>query len=325
MTFKEDPIVPEASVALKPRPAQRGSLAALASRWLHSRAAFSLTLLAPTLALISFVIVLPMLRALAMSFQQYELAKPDSLEQFVGLAHYIALLKSPLYYEAWSNTLIYSGGTVFGGFSIGFAIALALNQSFRGRNLFRGLFLLPWVIPPISGALIWWWIFSAAQGILNYYLEQVGLISQPVAWISDPGIALYAVIIAGIWRIFPFHMVMLLAALQTIPGELNDAASIDGANAFQHLRYVTLPSIRNIIVTVLTLSFIWAFQEFTMIWGITKGGPGFSTRTLLLFIYQTGFTFFRMGEAAAAGTIVLGILLIVAALALRFGVSRDVQ
>ncbi|HZQ08304.1 MAG TPA: sugar ABC transporter permease, partial [Anaerolineae bacterium] len=125
--------------------------------------------------------------------------------------------------------------------------------------------------------------------------------------------------------IFPFHMVMLLAALQTIPTELNDAASIDGASAWQRLRFVTIPSIRNIIVTVLTLSFIWAFQEFTMIWGITKGGPGFSTRTLLLFIYQTAFTFFHLGEAAAAGTIVLGILLIITSLALRFGLSRDTR
>jgi multiple sugar transport system permease protein len=152
---------------------------------------------------------------------------------------------------------------------------------------------------------------------------QAGIVQRPVAWISDPGIALYSVIFANIWRIFPFYMVMLLAGLQTIPAELNDAASIDGASAVQRLRFVTIPSIRNIIVTVLTLGFIWAFQEFTMIWGITKGGPGFSTRTLLLYIYQTAFTFFRMGEAAAAGTIVLGILLIITALVLRFGLRRD--
>jgi multiple sugar transport system permease protein len=185
------------------------------------------------------------------------------------------------------------------------------------------MFLLPWVIPPISGALIWWWIFSAAQGILNYYLLQLGIVHRPVAWISEPGLAMYSVILANVWRIFPFYMVMLLAGLQTIPAELQDAASIDGANAVQRLRYVIIPSIRNIIVTVLTLGFIWAFQEFTMIWGITKGGPGFSTRTLLLYIYQTAFSFFRMGEAAAAGTIVLGILLVIAALALRFGIRRD--
>lgn len=290
-----------------------------------SRAVFSLVLLTPALLLIGFLIVIPMLRALMISVQEFELAKPTTQQDFVGLAHYATLLKSALYAEAWRNTLQFSVGTVAGAFLLGFAIALVLNQSLRFRNLFRGLFLLPWVIPPISGALIWWWIFSAAQGILNYMLTQVGLIRGPVAWISDPSLAMYSVIIANIWRIFPFHMVMLLAGLQTIPTELNDAASIDGASPWQRLRYVTIPSIRNIIITILTLSFIWAFQEFTMIWGITKGGPGFSTRTLLLFIYQTAFTFFRMGEAAAAGTIVLGILLVITALVLRFGLSRDVN
>lgn len=301
----------------------RGGITGFIARVWKSRAFFALALLAPSLILIGFIIVLPMLRALIMSFQEFELAKLQTQQNFVGLDHYVALLKSPIYAEAWSNTLAFSIGTVAGGFLLGSAFALMLNQSLRFRNVFRGMFLLPWVIPPVSGALIWWWVFSASQGILNYMLIQVGLITRPVAWISDPSIAMYSVIIANIWRIFPFHMVMILAGLQTIPTELNDAASIDGASALQRLRYVTIPSIRNIIVTVLTLSFIWAFQEFTMIWGISKGGPGFSTRTLLLFIYQTAFTFFRMGEAAAAGTIVLGILLVITALVLRFGLSRD--
>lgn len=313
---------PAATVVGAPSQA-RGGIAGFIVRVWKSRAFFALALLAPSLILIGFIIVLPMLRALVMSFQEFELAKLQTQQNFVGLDHYVALLKSPIYAEAWSNTLVFSLGTVAGGFLLGSAFALMLNQSLRFRNVFRGMFLLPWVIPPVSGALIWWWVFSASQGILNYMLMQVGLITRPVAWISDPGIAMYSVIIANIWRIFPFHMVMILAGLQTIPTELNDAASIDGASPLQRLQYVTIPSIRNIIVTVLTLSFIWAFQEFTMIWGMTRGGPGFSTRTLLLFIYQTAFSFFRMGEAAAAGTIVLGILLVITALVLRFGLSRD--
>jgi len=179
------------------------------------------------------------------------------------------------------------------------------------------------VIPPITGALIWWWVYSAAQGILNYMLQHAGLIDRPVAWISDPSLALYSVIGANIWRMFPFHMVMLLAALQTVPSELLDSAAVDGANAVQRLWFIIIPSIRNIIITVMTLSFIWAFQEFTMIWGITKGGPGFATRTLLLFIYQDAFTFFRMGEAAAAGTMVLIALLLLTIIILRFGIYRE--
>lgn len=323
--MQENPILDDPTTVVGKQLVNRLSVAGPLTRLSRSRPAFSLALLAPSLVLIGFIIVFPMVRALLISIQEFELAKPTTQQNFVGLAHYLTLLKSPIYLEAWRNTLVFSIGTVTGAFFVGFSIALVLNQSLRFRNLFRGIFLLPWVIPPISGALIWWWIFSAAQGILNYMLLQVGVIKGPVAWISDPGIAMYSVILANIWRIFPFDMVMLLAALQTIPGELNDAASIDGASATQRLRYVIIPSIRNIMVTVLTLSFIWAFQEFTMIWGITRGGPGFSTRTLLLFIYQTAFSFFRMGEAAAAGTIVLGILLVITALVLRFGISRDVN
>jgi len=322
---EQNPILIDPATVVSDQSMKRMARSDWLARAAKSRVVFSLALLTPALILIGVVIVLPMLRALMISVQEFELANLNTQQNFVGLAHYVTLLKSPIYAEAWRNTLVFSVGTVAGAFLLGFAIALVLNQSLRFRNLFRGLFLLPWVIPPISGALIWWWIFSAAQGILNYMLLQVGLIRGPVAWISDPSIAMYSVIIANIWRIFPFHMVMLLAALQTIPTELNDAASIDGASAWQRLRFVTIPSIRNIIVTVLTLSFIWAFQEFTMIWGITKGGPGFSTRTLLLFIYQTAFTFFHLGEAAAAGTIVLGILLIITSLALRFGLSRDTR
>ncbi|MCK4901612.1 MAG: sugar ABC transporter permease, partial [Anaerolineales bacterium] len=182
--------------------------------------------------------------------------------------------------------------------------------------------LLPWVLPPIAAALLWWWIFDLSHGVLNLTFKQFGLINEYIPWISDPDIAIYSVILAAIWRWFPFDMVMLLAGLQTVDSELLDAAAVDGANRIQQFIHVVLPHMRNIIIVVLLLTTIWSFQEFTLIWGITKGGPVFATRTMNLFIYQTGFDFFRMGEAAAAGVVWLLFLLGFAIIVVRFGLKE---
>lgn len=289
----------------------------------RSNTLFSLALMAPAILLMGLVLVVPLVRSLVTSFQLYDLTEPARLTEWVGLRHYQTLLGSDIYLDSWKTTLFYSAASVGGAFLLGFAIALVLNKPLRHRSWFRGALLVPWVLPPVSGALLWWWIYNSENGILNLSLRQFGLIDQPIPWISGESLALLSTIIAAIWRYFPFHMVMLLAGLQTVPGELIDAAAVDGAGVLQRFRHITLPHMRNLIVTVLLLTFIWSFQEFTMIWGITLGGPGFSTRTLNLFVYDTAFKFFRMGQAAAAGAIWLVVLAIVALIVVRFGLARD--
>jgi ABC-type sugar transport system permease subunit len=289
----------------------------------RSNTLFSLAIMSPALVLLGLVLAVPLVRSLVMSFQLYDLTERLRLTEWVGLRHYQTLLASEIYIDSWKTTLVYSAGSVGGAFLLGFAIALALSQPLRHRNWFRGALLVPWVLPPVSGALLWWWIYNSEHGILNLSLLQVGLIDRPIPWISGEGLALLSTIVAAIWRYFPFHMVMLLAGLQTVSPELLDAASVDGAGVVQRFRHVTLPHMRNLIVTVLLLTFIWSFQEFTMIWGITLGGPGFSTRTLNLFVYDAAFKFFRMGQAAAAGAIWLVALSIVALVTVRFGLARD--
>jgi multiple sugar transport system permease protein len=289
----------------------------------RSNTPFSLALLAPAVLLLGALIAYPLARSIVISFQLYDLTQPDKLMQWVGFANYEFLLASGLYLNSMRITLLYSVGMVGGSFLIGFALAILLNQPLRLRNYYRGIFLLPWVSPPVTAALLWWWIYNNQNGILNLTLKQMHLIGNSIPWIGAQEFALYAVILASIWRYFPFHMVMLLAGLQAVPQQLHDAAAVDGANAVQRFRHVTLPHMRNIIVTVLLLTFIWSFQEFTMIWSITSGGPGFNTRTISLFVYETAFNFFRMGQAAAAGSMWLVLLLVVSVVVMRFGLARE--
>ncbi len=278
--------------------------------------------MSPALVVITVVIVYPLIRSLVLAFQRYELTDLTSLGQWVGLEHFVNLANNQLFRSAWGVAFVYGFGTVAGQFVVGFAVALLLNR-IRFRNWYRGVFLLPWVIPPISAALLWWWIFDLSHGLINLTLKSAGIIGQYIPWISSPDLALVSVIAATIWRLFPFDMVMLLAGLQTIPDELLDAAAVDGANRVEQFRHIVLPHMRNLIVVILLLTSIWSFQEFTMIWGITKGGPVYATRTLNLFIYQTAFEYFRMGEAAAAGVTWLVALLILSIVASKLGIREQ--
>lgn len=282
---------------------------------------FALFLIAPALLVITVVVLYPLIRSIILSFQSFDLASPATQGQWVGLKHYINLFNNDFYRQSWRHSLVWWVGTVLGQFIVGFAFAILLNQAIKFQNWFRGIYLLPWVLPPIAAALLWWWIFDLSHGVINLTLKQFGLISEYIPWISDPDIAMYSVIMAAIWRWFPFDMVMLLAGLQTVDSELLDAAAVDGANRIQQFIHVVLPHMRNIIIVVLLLTTIWSFQEFTLIWGITKGGPVFATRTLNLFIYQTAFDFFRMGEAAAAGVVWLLFLLVFAIIVIKFGLK----
>ena len=288
------------------------------TRLWRSDTAFALILIAPAFIVITVVVIYPLLRSLVLSFQTYDLTSPATQGQWVGFSQYITLFKNKLFIQSWQLALVYCIGTVLGQFILGFGFALLLNQAGRFQNWYRGIYLLPWVLPPIAAALLWCWIIDLYHGVLNLTLRQSGLITEYIPWISNPDYAMKSVIAASIWRWFPFDMVMLLAGLQTVDRELLDAAAVDGANRLQQFLHVTLPHMRNIIIVVLLLTTIWSFQEFTLIWGITKGGPVYTTRTLNLFIYQTAFDFFRMGEAAAAGVLWLLLLLILSILVVRF-------
>ncbi len=271
---------------------------------------FSIVLLIPTLAILAFTVLYPLIRGIYLSFNSFSLVNLGAGVQWVGLDNFKTLLSSSAYRDVWVTTLIFVAGSVAGQFLLGFLTALVLTQTLVSRNLFRGLLLTPWVVPTVVSALLWKWIFNQQYGIFNYILNSLGIIPNFIAWIGNPSTALFSVILANIWKGFPFHMIVLLAALQTIPTDIVEAAIIDGASAMQRFRYVTLPYLRYIIMIDLLISIIWTFQSFTTIWTMTEGGPITVTTTLAISIYRTAFQAFDMGMGAAIGTIWLVVMLI---------------
>jgi multiple sugar transport system permease protein len=271
---------------------------------------FSLLLLLPTFAILTFTVLYPLLRGIYLSFTSYSLVNLTAGVQWIGLENFKTLLSSPAYWEVWVTTIIFVIGSVAGQFLLGFITAIVLNQSIISRNLFRGVLLTPWVVPTVVSALLWKWIFNQQYGMFNYILNSLGIIPEFIAWIGNPQTALFSVILANIWKGFPFHMIVLLAALQTIPTDIVEAAVIDGATALQRFRYITLPYLRYIIMIDLLISIIWTFQSFTTIWTMTEGGPITATTTLAISIYRTAFQAFDMGMGAAIGAIWLVVMLI---------------
>ena len=278
---------------------------------------FSLLLLLPTFAILTFTVLYPLLRGIYLSFPSYSLVNLTAGVPWVGLDNFKTLLSSPAFFEVWITTIIFVIGSVAGQFLLGFITAIVLNQSIISRNLFRGVLLTPWVVPTVVSALLWKWIFNQQYGMFNYILNSLGIIPNFIAWIGDPQTALFSVILANIWKGFPFHMIVLLAALQTIPTDIVEAAVIDGATALQRFRYITLPYLRYIIMIDLLISIIWTFQSFTTIWTMTEGGPITATTTLAISIYRTAFQAFDMGMGAAIGTIWLVVMMIFSVLFVR--------
>jgi multiple sugar transport system permease protein len=284
-----------------------------------SNVQFAWLLIVPALLILVVIVFYPLVRTVLTSFQKYDLTSPSDILKFMGLKNYTSILISGEFVGRLAITLKYSAGAVAGQFALGMIFALLLNQKIRGRPFFRAIFLMPWVIPTVVCALLWTWVLNVQYGVFNFILRRIGFIDQFRAWLGDPSLALYTVVGVTIWKWFPFDFVMLLAGLQTVPPDLLDAASVDGAGTLSKFFHVTLPSIRNIIAVVLMLTLIWSFQEFTMIWGTTKGGPMNVTSTLTIHIYRTSFEYFRMGQASALGVLWMAFLLFFSIISVRIG------
>ena len=182
---------------------------------------------------------------------------------------------------------------------------------------------MPWLVPSVIVSFLWLWIFNANYGVLNGVLRNAGLVQSNVNWLSNGVSAMSAVTIAKTWQTFPWIAVMILAALQTIPRELYEAASISGANTWQSFRYVTVPHLRGVSSIVLLLSLIWNFQHFETIYVMTQGGPAKSTTTFSVAVYQTAFQSFDLGKAGALGILWMILLSAVVVVYLRFGMADE--
>jgi ABC-type sugar transport system permease subunit len=231
---------------------------------------------------------------------------------FVGFENYVRLAYDGFFRRAVWNSFVFTFASVGFKLVLGMVMALVLTSRIRYRNLFTGLLLIPWVAPTVVSALNFLWIFDASLGVLNYLLVRVfRILPQGVGWLSEPGTAMASVIFVNIWRGFPFFGISFLAGLKAIPGEQYEAAAVDGANIVQRFRHVTLPALRNIIIIVMLLSTIWTFNDFAIVYILTKGGPGGATQVLPVFTYEMAFGAQRLGEAIAVALYMLPALAMV--------------
>lgn len=284
-----------------------------------SNAAFGLMLALPAVALFALVILYPLLNSMVMAF--YDKSLIFSEESFVGLKNIQRTLSRDAL-PLLSRTLVFTFGATLLPFFLGFALALLLNIPMRIRGILRGAFLLPWLIPSVVVSFLWMWIFDGNYGILNGLLRQSGLISTNINFLGDTTFAMIAVIIAKAWNTFPWIGVMLLAALQTIPAELYEAASLDGASVLQRFRNVTIPQVRGVMGVAFLLSFIWNFQHFETIYVMTNGGPAKATTTFAVAVYDMAFKAYDLGKAGAIGIVWMALLSVVVVVYLRFAVKE---
>jgi ABC-type sugar transport system permease subunit len=260
----------------------------------------------PTVLLLVGLVLYPFVYAIWLGFTDKAVGETGS---FVGLKNYRYVLGWPQFNAALVNTAIFTVGAVAIKFVLGMAVAVVLNQQIRGRNFFRAFLLLPWVMPAFVVYLVWRWLYDPLSGLINYVLLDLGLIGSPIAFLSDRSTAMASVIVAHVWRAFPFFAISFLAGMQTISQELYDSAQVDGASRWQQFRHITLPSLYHIIGVVLMLSTIWTANAFEPVYLLTGGGPSDATVVYTLLAYVMGMVNLRLGEAAAVSTLFLPLLL----------------
>ena len=267
-------------------------------------------LLAPALIIMIAVVIVPIVEAVSMSFQSYNLTKPKKIG-FIGLANYAKLFQDPLFWSSLLRTIIWVACAVGFQFRFGFILAQLLNRSFRGRGVARAVSLIPWVTPGVLITLMWRWLFDGNYGVINDLLLRMGIIHEKIAWLSRMDTALPSVIITIIWQGIPFFALMILAGLQGIPGELYEAADIDGASGPQKLFYVTIPALKNTIAVTTMLRIIWVANSVDVIWNMTEGGPAYASQTLSVYVYKEA-NVLNMGYASAMAIMLMLLLLLVA-------------
>jgi len=290
------------------------------SRLRLSDTQFGILLALPALALFAVITIYPLFSSMYQGLLEKSLLWPG--QEFVGTKNIRAVLDDD-FMPLLRTTLTFTVYATLLPFVIGFVVALILNTSIRGQGLLRSLFLLPWLIPTVVVSFLWMWIFNANYGVLNGLLRQTGLIVENINWLGHRERAMFAVIVAKSWNTFPWMAVMLLAGLQTIPREFNEAAAIDGAGRARIFRHITLPQLRGIIGTVVLLSFIWNFQHFETLYVMTTGGPARATTTFSVAVYKTAFQKFDLGEAGAIGILWMALLSVIVALYLKFGMDNE--
>jgi multiple sugar transport system permease protein len=277
------------------------------------------TLVAPSLLLVGGLILYPIAYNVWLSLFDKHAFLPA--QTFVGLGNYRYFAGDPEFWSSvWYGT-VYATSTIVLQLVLGVLAALLLNEGFRGRTLLRGVVLFPYMIPTIVAVILWKWLLNDSYGLVNSVLVAADLVRVPPAWLGRDWI-MWSLIVTSVWQFFPFVVVTYLARLQTIPPELYEAATVDGAGAARRFLHVTLPQTRSVLFVIVLLRSIWMFTKFDTVWLMAgEGGVGRYIRTLPIYAYSRTFTYLQAGMGATLAVLMFGLL--VGATAIYFGLFRD--
>lgn len=265
-------------------------------------------LVAPLVVCILMLVVYPFVFAIYISFTDRVIGSEG---QFIGLANYINLVNKADFQAAISNTIVMVSAIQIIKLGLGLGLAALLNQQIRARQFWRGLILIPWAMPAFVAFITWKLLYAPQGGAFNYIFISLGLVDTHVDFLSTRELALPSVVVASVWRGFPFWVISFLAAMQSIPRELYESAALDGASAWQRFLHVTLPGIRHVVLVVILISTIWTTNSFEAVWLLTQGGPSNATMTFPVLAYY-GLQSLRIGEAAAVSVSLLPVFAVLA-------------
>ena len=275
----------------------------------------SLPWIGPALFLILLVVIWPVVILVRTSFTDISLA--GSLLDFNGITNYRDLFANVDLYPVLRRTIFWVFGIVFFTIALSLPLAQLINQNFPGRKYVRWSIIFPWAASVVMTSMVWTWILDAYSGELNLTLTELGIISEPVDWLGNPSTSFLVLMWVAIFVSIPFTTFVLLAGLQSIPNDIVEAASVDGATSWQIYRKIKFPLLRNSLLIATIINLINVFNSFPIIWVMTKGGPGYDTDTTTTFAYKLAFIESNMGQSTALGVLNFVIIMIVVAFYLR--------
>ncbi|NOY08595.1 MAG: sugar ABC transporter permease [Spirochaetes bacterium] len=271
--------------------------------------------LAPSLIIFAVYRITPMFWNLLLSFKKWNFL---SANIWVGLKNYRMMIRDPVFWESFKNTIIYFAAGSPTAIIFAILMALLVNQNIRGRNTYRSIIFLPYPLTTVAIGIIWKWLYNEKVGLINYILRSLGIIDKNIPFLNSFSLALPSVIITSIWQVVGFFMIIILTGLQSIPEQLYEAAELDGASHRKRFYYITLPLLKPSIFLCFIIGIINSFTMFDLVYVMTNGGPGHSTEILVSYIYKNAFTFSRIGYAAAITVFLFLFLLFITSIVNRF-------
>ena len=284
-------------------------------RLLEDERRLAFVLLVPTIVLLCMFIAYPFARGIMLSVTN---SRVGVAGDFVGLANYYKIWNDGIFRTAVYNTFLYTAVTTVFKLALGLWLAMLLNRDFRGKTFTRAFILLPFIIPTVLSTFAWKWMFDPTFSVLNWTLFHLGAITSRINWMGDPDLAMISIIVVNVWRGVPFFAISLLAGLQTISPELNEAAAIDGAKPWKRFWYVTWPLLLPVTMVVVLFSVIQTFADFQIVYVMTGGGPANATHLFATYAYQIGIGTGLLSEGAAISLAMFPVLLLVVVVQLLY-------